>query len=161
MNAFALSLKSLLVAIVGLLAIAAGAGAQVPVRKEPDVPFNQMQGKLPLPAPGQQVLGFGETAKHGGPSKGVVIEAKTGSAVVAPADGWVTFAGAFAAHGPIVIIDAGGGHHILLSGLGQIIVQSGQFVVQGEPLATASPVLYMELRKDGQAIDPAPWWKKN
>lgn len=161
MNTIVSCVKICVAALIGLVAIAAGTVAQGPPRKEPEVPFDQMLGKLPPPAPGQQVLGFGETAKHGGPSKGVVIEAKTGSAVIAPADGWVTFAGAFAAHGPIVIIDAGGGHHILLSGLGQIIVQSGQFVVSGEPLATASPVLYMELRKDGQAIDPGPWWKKS
>jgi septal ring factor EnvC (AmiA/AmiB activator) len=161
MNAFAFGLKSSLVAVIGLVAIQATAGAQVPARKEPEEPFAQMQGKLPLPAPGRQVLSFGETTKHGGASKGIVIEAKTGSPVVAPADGLIMFAGAFPTHGPVVIIDAGGGHHILLSGLGQIIVQSGQFVVSGEPLATASPVLYMELRKNGDAIDPGPWWKKN
>jgi septal ring factor EnvC (AmiA/AmiB activator) len=56
----------------------------------------------------------------------------------------------------------------------QIDVQLGQFVLAGEPvgamaaqrLASAGavdvgvtqPVLYIEFRKDGTSIDPAPWW---
>ena len=58
--------------------------------------------------------------------------------------------------------------------LSRIDVQLGQFVLAGEPvammasqrLASASavnvgatqPVLYIEFRKEGTSIDPAPWW---
>ena len=50
----------------------------------------------------------------------------------------------------------------------------GQFVLKNEPvgvmgdgsartaagiaLGAAQPVLYVEFRKDGAAIDPGPWW---
>ncbi|MDQ3558843.1 MAG: hypothetical protein M3453_06615, partial [Pseudomonadota bacterium] len=50
----------------------------------------------------------------------------------------------------------------------------GQFVLAGEPVAqmgatrlaslseiehtSAQPILYVEFRKDGEAIDSAPWW---
>jgi septal ring factor EnvC (AmiA/AmiB activator) len=55
----------------------------------------------------------------------------------------------------------------------QITVDLGQFVLTGEPVAvmgsgsrTASaaampasqPLLYVEFRKDGNSIDPGPWW---
>ena len=56
----------------------------------------------------------------------------------------------------------------------QINVQLGQFVLAGEPVAmmaspkfasagavdivSTQPVLYIEFRKDGTPIDPAPWW---
>ena len=55
-------------------------------------------------------------------------------------------------------------------------VDVGQFVLVKEPVAvmgdgtvktaaaiaigSAEPVLYVEFRKDGAAIDPGPWWAK-
>ncbi len=55
-------------------------------------------------------------------------------------------------------------------------VTPGQFVLAGEPvgimgdgsvktaaaiaLGAAQPILYVEFRKDGAAIDPSPWWAK-
>jgi septal ring factor EnvC (AmiA/AmiB activator) len=60
---------------------------------------------------------------------------------------------------------------VLLAGLSQIDAQPGQFVLAAEPVGTMStvkqepagaqstaPVLYIEFRKDGQPIDPEPWW---
>ena len=58
----------------------------------------------------------------------------------------------------------------------QITVELGQFVLTGEPVAvmgsgtrvasaaavTASqPILYVEFRKDGNSIDPSPWWAES
>jgi septal ring factor EnvC (AmiA/AmiB activator) len=71
-----------------------------------------------------------------------------------------------------LIINAGGGYHILLAGLSQIDVQVGQFVLTGEPVGGMSaaaksiepnaqgggPLLYIEFRKDQRPIDPDPWW---
>jgi septal ring factor EnvC (AmiA/AmiB activator) len=73
-----------------------------------------------------------------------------------------------------LILNAGGGYHVLLAGMEKISVSLGQFVLTGEPIAemgaTSSqivsvvgggakqPVLYVEFRKDGQSIDPGPWW---
>jgi septal ring factor EnvC (AmiA/AmiB activator) len=94
--------------------------------------------------------------------------------VLAPADGTVKFAGEFRSYGQLLIIDVGGGYHVLLAGMERIDVQLGQFVLAGEPVAamdsqrlasvgatlvgTTEPVLYIEFRKDGASIDPAPWW---
>jgi septal ring factor EnvC (AmiA/AmiB activator) len=85
----------------------------------------------------------------------------------------VVFAGTFRNYGQLLIINAGGGYHILLAGMESITVDLGQVVVAGEPVAVmgngtkvsaasalgfSEPMLYVEFRKDGTSIDPAPWW---
>jgi septal ring factor EnvC (AmiA/AmiB activator) len=100
-----------------------------------------------------------------------------GATVSAPVDGAVLFAGLYRTYGQLLIMDAGGGYYVLLAGMDRINVESGEFVLAGEPIgvmgdgsvrmATAAavgaarPVLYIELRKDGTAIDPGPWWAKS
>jgi septal ring factor EnvC (AmiA/AmiB activator) len=75
-----------------------------------------------------------------------------------------------------LIINAGGGYYVVLAGMERIDVELGQFVLTGEPVAVmgdgstktaatlavgaAQPILYVEFRKDGAAIDPGPWWAK-
>jgi septal ring factor EnvC (AmiA/AmiB activator) len=63
-----------------------------------------------------------------------------------------------------LIIDHGEGYHTLLAGLARITVQVGQGVVAGEPVGGMAgspqdkkPVLYVELRRKGQPINPLPW----
>ena len=75
-----------------------------------------------------------------------------------------------------MILNAGGGYHVLLAGMERISVDLGQFVVTGEPVAVmgggaqsavakaggaSQPVLYAEFRKDGAPVDPGPWWAVN
>ena len=75
-----------------------------------------------------------------------------------------------------MILNAGGGYHVLIAGMERISVNIGQFVLTGEPVATmgstsqvasilaataSQPVLYVEFRKDGTPIDPGPWWAAN
>ena len=59
----------------------------------------------------------------------------TGAQVTAPCDGWVVFAGNFRSYGQLLIINAGGGYHVLLAGMERITVDLGQFVLTGEPVA--------------------------
>jgi septal ring factor EnvC (AmiA/AmiB activator) len=60
-----------------------------------------------------------------------------------------------------LIIDHGGGYHSLLAGIDRIDGVVGQWVVTGEPLGTmqpdGQPSLYLELRRQGQPINPLPW----
>jgi murein hydrolase activator len=143
-----------------------------PGRIKPAMPFADAKGLLPLPAQGRRVLAFGDKTQFGSQSKGVVIETRQGAQVVSPADGWIVHAGEFRSYGQLLIINAGGGYHILLAGLSQIDAQLGQFVLAGEPVGVMStaakspqakaqdnaPVLYIEFRKDKRPIDPDPWW---
>jgi septal ring factor EnvC (AmiA/AmiB activator) len=152
--------------------LAPGATLGSPGRIKPEIAFSEANGRLPLPAQGRQVLGFSEKTQFGGQSKGIVLETRQGAQVTSPCDGWIVYAGEFRSYGQLLIINAGGGYHVLLAGLSQIDVQPGQFVLAAEPVGTMSgwaqqaqpaasnnaPVLYVEFRKDGKPIDPDPWW---
>ena len=145
-----------------------------PGRLTPSVAFVNAKGLLPLPANGQQIRGFGESDGLGGTSQGVSIGTRGGAQVSSPTDGWVVYSGPFRSYGQLLIINAGDGYHVLLAGMERIDVQLGQFVLAGEPVAVMDstrlasvgavnvgapqPVLYIEFRKDGASIDPAPWW---
>ncbi|MCB1513788.1 MAG: peptidoglycan DD-metalloendopeptidase family protein [Hyphomicrobiaceae bacterium] len=158
--------------IVELRPSHAGPGAATAARMKPAIPFHKTRGRLPLPAAGRTVLKFGEKTQYGGNSKGIVLETRTGAQITSPCDGWVVYAGEFRSYGQLLIINAGGGYHILLAGLSRIDVEPGQFVLAAEPVGTMSgtastrelksdnnaPVLYVEFRKEGTPIDPNPWW---
>lgn len=147
-----------------------------PARLAPKVAFAETRGLLPLPIAGTTLTPYGAPDGLGGTTRGVSLSARSGALVTAPADAWVTFAGPFRSFGQMVILNAGSGYFVLLAGLQRIDVELGQFVLAGEPLgimgeSAASPsgrldgdrkgsVLYVEFRKDGAPIDPAPWWAK-
>ncbi|WP_234051080.1 MULTISPECIES: murein hydrolase activator EnvC [unclassified Xanthobacter] len=156
------------------------AALQNPARIAPAIPFADAKGLLPLPVAGVRMRDFGAADDVGAAAKGISIATRAGAPVTAPADGWVVYAGPFRSYGQLLIINAGGGYHILMAGMEKITVDLGQFVLAGEPVAvmgglarasaadatsgsslgTASgqPQLYVEFRKDGVSIDPAPWW---
>jgi septal ring factor EnvC (AmiA/AmiB activator) len=157
---------------VDVVELSPGATLGSPGRIKPEIAFSDATGRLPMPAQGRQVLSFGEKTQFGGQSKGIVLETRQGAQVTSPCDGWIVYAGEFRSYGQLLIINAGGGYHILLAGLSQIDVQPGQFVLAAEPVGTMSgwtqksqpaatsnaPVLYVEFRKDGRPVDPDPWW---
>ena len=146
-------------------------------RLKPEIAFADAKGRVPLPAAGAILRTFGSSGDFGGIERGVSLATPAAATVSAPADGAVLFAGAYRSYGQLLIIDAGGGYYVLLAGMDRINVQSGEFVLAGEPvgvmgdgsarMATTAavgagrPVLYIELRKDGTAIDPGPWWAKS
>jgi septal ring factor EnvC (AmiA/AmiB activator) len=141
-----------------------------PDRLKPALPFEAAKGSLRLPAQGKRVKGFGDADAAGGTLKGISLQTRPEARITAPADGWVVYAGEFRSYGQLLIINAGGGYHVLLAGLSRIDVSLGQFVLAGEPIAVMGnsaapsqgdslrPVLYVEFRKDGRPIDPDPWW---
>jgi septal ring factor EnvC (AmiA/AmiB activator) len=145
-----------------------------PARLQARAPFADLRGRLPKPVAGSQLRGFGVADGVGGQTRGVTFAGRPGAIIAAPADGRVAFAGPFRTFGQMVILQMDSGHTILLAGLGQVDVQRGQFVLAGEPVGAlgsglagtalafgdgaGQPILYVEFRKDGQPIDPAPWW---
>lgn len=131
-------------------------------------PASPNQAPLVLPARGRFVTSYGEKV-DGEPSasKGLTIETRSASQVVAPYDGRVAYAGPFRGYGEILIIEHGGRYHTLLAGLDRIDAVVGQWVLAGEPVGTMSavpdsrPRLYLELRRTGQPINPLPWLAAN
>jgi septal ring factor EnvC (AmiA/AmiB activator) len=143
-----------------------------PSRMKPAMPFEAAKGTLALPAQGKRLKRFGDADGVGGTVKGISLQTRGEARIIAPADGWVVYAGTFRSYGQLLIINAGGGYHVLLAGMGRVDVSLGQFVLAGEPIAvmgaappasqggndSSRPVLYVEFRKDGRPIDPGPWW---
>ncbi len=143
-------------------------------RIAPAVHFADAKGLLTWPVVGQKLLGFGDPDGLGGDSQGITLATRPGAPVLAPADGWVVYAGPFRSYGQVLILNAGDGYHIVLAGMERIDAALGQFVLGGEPVAamgstrlaslgdidhtSAQPILYVEFRKDGNSIDSAPWW---
>jgi murein hydrolase activator len=147
-----------------------------PGRLTPAIAFASAKGMLPLPVNGARIREFGTPDGLGGTEKGLSIAARPGGQITAPCDGWVVYAGTFRNYGQLLILNAGGGYHVLLAGMERISVDLGQFVVTGEPVAAmgggaqsaaaiaggaTQPVLYVEFRKDGVPVDPGPWWAAN
>ena len=127
--------------------------------------FPDAEASLVLPARGSLARRFGEPLAEsaGGRSKGVFIAAREGAQVVAPYDGRVVYAQSFRGYGLILIIEHRGKYHSLLSGMERIDAVEGQWVLAGEPIgvlgspSSGRPELYLELRRDGEPIDPLPW----
>lgn len=137
------------------------------------VPFSRMLGKLVLPVVGQRARRFGGDDGNGGVMLGDTVATHSSAIVTAPADGSVLYAGPFRSYGQLLILNAGDGYHVVLAGMARISVSTGQSVLAGEPVgamgeakvastaaskADAGPELYVEFRKDGKPVDPAPWW---
>ncbi len=147
-----------------------------PARMSPAIAFASAKGLFALPVNGTRIREFGGSDGAGGVEKGISLSTKAGAQVTTPCDGWVVYAGPFRSYGQLLILNAGGGYHVLIAGMERISVNIGQFVLTGEPVATMGtksqvasiiatnaslPVLYVEFRKDGTPIDPGPWWAAN
>lgn len=117
-------------------------------------PISHSQLSYRLPVLGQIARGFGEVLPSGSRSRGVTIEARSGALVVAPAAGRVSFAGLYRRYGVIAIVDHGGGHVSLITGLSGHIARIGDRVVQGSPIGRAGGAgVTVELRRDGEPVD--------
>jgi murein hydrolase activator len=124
--------------------------------------FASARGHLLYPASGELMRRYGENDELGVTSKGLTFETRPAAQVVAPYDGRVLFAGPFKGYGQILIIEHADGYHSLLAGLDRVESPVGQWLVAGEPVGVmpkgaTKPRLYLELRHNGQPINPLPW----
>lgn len=125
--------------------------------------FAHARGRLPLPARGRIVKLYGTPNDNGGHSKGITLSTRPNATVVAPYDGEIVFAGQFRGYGELLIIAHGEGYHTLLAGMARIYGVVGQRLLSGEPVGLMGegskgvPRLYVELRRNGAAINPVPW----
>ncbi len=130
------------------------------IRAFPSVARNE----LLMPAHGRLLRRYGQQGKNGSPaSKGITIATREGAQVIAPFDGKVVYAGEFRGYGLILIIEHGKRYHTLLAGVERVDAVVGQWILAGEPIGVMTddgvrkPELYLELRRNGQAINPLPW----
>jgi septal ring factor EnvC (AmiA/AmiB activator) len=131
------------------------------------VPFATLRGALAPPVEAPVVARFGKVRDEFGTEivrKGVEFAARAGDPVRGVADGVVRFAGWFRGYGKIVIVDHGDDYFTVSGHLEEIAVSVGERVERGSPLGSAGatgslegPRLYFEIRRGGQALDPADW----
>src|SRR4029453_12779112 len=106
-----------------------------PARQSPAVAFASAKGLFAYPVNGSKIRDFGGSDGAGGVQKGISLAARADAQVTTPCDGWVVYAGPFRSYGQLLILNAGGGYHVLVAGMERISVEVGQFVLTGEPVA--------------------------
>jgi septal ring factor EnvC (AmiA/AmiB activator) len=103
---------------------------------------------------------------EGGPATGVTYGTAPGGFVVSPCAGRVAFAAPFRSYGRLMIIECGQGYDFVLAGMDRVDAKLGLSVQRGDPVgrmrrpspgSADTPLLYVELRKNGEPIDPSPY----
>lgn len=115
------------------------------------------------PAEGRIVRGYGTRQGAGPASQGVSVTTRANAQVVSPASGEVAYAGVFRSYGQVLILNLDGGYAVVLTGLETISARVGERVRAGQPVgemsanASPAPELYVEVRREGQPVDPGRW----
>ncbi|MCA3379263.1 MAG: peptidoglycan DD-metalloendopeptidase family protein [Roseomonas sp.] len=128
----------------------------------PQVAAPALDHPRPAPVHGRISIAFGQRGEVG-PARGITFSAVAGARVVSPCAGRAVFAGPFRRFGQIIILECGPGLHLVLAGFEALDTEAGAALLAGEALGRlgAGPdgrgTLYVELRRDGQVLDPMPW----
>jgi septal ring factor EnvC (AmiA/AmiB activator) len=139
--------------------------ADIPKQLSGAEPFVSQRGRLAWPVAGAKVAtAFGASDESGRRSSGLLLTAKTGTAVHAVSHGRVVFADWLRGYGLMIIVDHGDGYLSLYGCNETLLKDVGDWVNAGETIATSgasggqkTPGLYFELRAKGQAVDPKGW----
>lgn len=134
----------------------------------PSVAFASRKGKLPAPVDGRVARGFGRVVdsefRTATFRKGVEFDVPAGTPVRAVAEGRVRFAGRFRGYGNTVILEHGDEYFSVSAHLDRIDVAVGDPVKAGAAIALSGesgslqgPLLYFEIRRGGEALDPRRW----
>jgi len=124
--------------------------------------FSRMQGRLKKPVSGTLAGLFGQDRGDGEVWKGVFYQT-TPSIVSSIAGGTVTYADELEGFGKVIVIDHGDGYVSIYSGLSEIEVAKGYAVAAGNRLGISGTLpsgmegLYLEVRYNGQAMNPLSW----
>ncbi len=115
-------------------------------------------GAYLLPESKKLVFGYNELNQTGYRERGVRVSLDDSADIPAPAAGRIAFAGIYRSYGQIIIIEHGGGWTSLITNFGEISVDEGQQVEQGEIIGQAEAEnadVTFELRRKGRVMDIA------
>jgi septal ring factor EnvC (AmiA/AmiB activator) len=130
--------------------------------RKQEKPFSELRGTLDPPVKGELLARFGQANGSGPRQKGVIVKAGLDRQVAAVAEGEVVFSGPFPGLGNTLIVSHGGRYHSVYAHLGSILHEVGERVARAEILGSLTPgdpTLHFELRAEGKALDPEPWFQ--
>lgn len=164
---------------------AAGLAATAPATQPPAPGGERLDlgtpaGQLPLPVGGAILRRFMEQDAAGVQRPGLILTAAPLSVVTNPVTATVRYAGPLLDYGNVIILEPAPDFLIVLAGLSEVYGQVGQVLPGGEPVgllagkapasvdflveagqdtgASRQETLYIEIRQNGQAVDPEPWF---
>ncbi len=144
------------------------------------VSFTEARGLIPLPVLGEITAGFNDPDPWGRNGRGMTLKAPAYAQVSAPWDGTVRYAGPLIDYGQVVVLEPENDTLMVLAGMAVIDRFVGETVLAGERLGDlggpipaseeflleastdrdeiSEETLYIELRRNGQVVDPADWF---
>lgn len=146
-----------------------------------DMPdFAAARGRLAMPLSGTVLRRFGEPDAAGITRPGLVLASRPRALVTSPWPATVRYAGPLPDYGNVIILEPEGDYLVVLAGVGEVFVRPGEFLTAGGPVglmpgtppdgedlilasgegggAILSETLYLEVRENGQPVDPAGWF---
>lgn len=106
--------------------------------------------RLTPPVEGAPTVRFG-AGSSGWRWRGEDLEAR------APAAGVVAWTGPLEGWGQVVVLDLGPGWRAVVSGLDEVVVDTGERVADGQALGRADGEIGFDLRRDERPVDPGLW----
>ncbi|MCC5969925.1 MAG: peptidoglycan DD-metalloendopeptidase family protein [Pararhodobacter sp.] len=171
------AMLALLASAQTLEALATGLAAAPVNLSDPLPDFTQALGRLPMPVQGAILRRAGEVDASGVARPGLVLATEPGALVTAPWAGTIRYRGPLLDYGNVILLEPGEGYLVVLAGLDLVYPRVGDVVTQGDPMglmpgalpteaeflasasvAGRSETLYLEIRDNGQAIDPEVWF---
>jgi septal ring factor EnvC (AmiA/AmiB activator) len=161
---------------------ASGLLEMTPLDAETDavLSFSDARGSLPFPVSGQVLRRYQEADAAGIVRPGLIVATRPGALVQSPWAATVRYAGPLLDYGNVIILEPEADSLLVLAGPATLYVVAGQVVASNEavglmggvvsvpgdelPQSSAntglarSETLYIELRKNAEPIDPAPWF---
>lgn len=150
------------------------------LNRAPGGDFRALKGKLPLPVSGHLLRRAGATDAAGVTRPGVILATPARGVVTAPMTATIRYLGPLLDYGNVIVLEPATGWMMVMAGLETLYGAPGDIVDAGDPIglmggqvapvpsmvsADATPrpparpvTLYLELRRKGEPIDPAPWF---
>lgn len=146
--------------------------------------FAGARGGLPLPAMGTVLRRFDEADAAGIRRPGLVLATAPAALVTAPWPATIRYRGPLLDYGNVMIVEPAEGYLLVLAGLGTVYGETGDVLPRGAPIglmggaepaaeefgaefvaaaaegggAGRAETLYIELRMNGEPVDPGEWF---
>ncbi|HEZ2172161.1 peptidoglycan DD-metalloendopeptidase family protein [Neisseria meningitidis] len=124
--------------------------------------FSRMQGRLKKPVDGVPTGLFGQNRSGGDIWKGVFYSTAPAT-VESIAPGTVSYADELDGYGKVVVVDHGENYISIYAGLSEISVGKGYMVAAGSKIGSSGSLpdgeegLYLQIRYQGQVLNPSSW----